>query len=157
MEAFARVQRIEGDRAWLKVIDAGGGCGRCDEPGGCRAVQITQAFGLPRDEFVLPCEVGVSVGDRVRIRIAEGAALRAALLSYGLGVILLLAGAAAGSGFGGATNADLRAAIGGAAGLLLAFLANRLLARSRSWRNGLRMELVAEGDCVRATPLRQLR
>lgn len=155
MEAVARVQRIEGDRAWLMVIDAGGGCGRCDEPGGCRAVQITRAFGLPRDEFTLPCEAGVAVGDRVRIRIAEGAPLRAALLSYGLGVMLLLAGAAAGSGFGSAANADLPAAMGSAAGLLLAFLVNRLLARSRSWRNGLRMELVADGDCVRATLARQ--
>lgn len=152
MEAFARVQRIEGERAWLKVIDAGGGCGRCDEPGGCRSMQLSQAFGIPRDEFMLSRRQGVAVGDRVRIRIADGAPLRAALASYGLAVTLLLAGAAAGSGFGGTGNADVPTAIGGGAGLLLAFLVNRRLACSRNWRNGLRIELVVDRECGRAAP-----
>lgn len=146
MEAFARVQRIENDRVWLKVLDAGGGCGRCHEPGGCRSVQITQAFGLPRDEFALPRKEGVAVGDRVRIEIADGAPLRAALLSYGLGAALLLIGAALGAGVTNG-NADLGAATGALGGLALAVLFNRLLPRSRTWRAGLQMAIAPEATC----------
>lgn len=152
MEAYARVQRIERGLAWLKISDNGAGCGRCDEPGGCRSVQITNAFGLARDEFSLPYGEGTKVGDRVLITIPDGAALRAALASYGLGVVLLLCGAAAGSTLGDAGAADLYGALGAVAGLALALLVNRLLARSRRWRGGLRMELVAEGACAQKPP-----
>ncbi|NLF54688.1 MAG: SoxR reducing system RseC family protein [Thauera phenolivorans] len=147
MEAFARVQRIDNDRVWLKVLDAGGGCGRCHEPGGCRSVQITQAFGLPRDEFALPRKDGVGVGDRVRIAIADGAPLRAALLSYGLGAALLLIGAAVGAGVTDG-NADLGAGAGALGGLALAVLFNRILPRSRTWRAGLQMEIAPETACL---------
>lgn len=146
MQALATILRVEHGRAWLKVTDGGGGCGRCDEPGGCRSVQITQAFGLPRGEFALPPAPGIKAGDRVVITIPEGAPLRAALASYGLGVLLLLGGAALGSLIGG--GSDLLAAIGGGAGLGLAVLINRLLVRSRNWRAHLRMELAPESACL---------
>ncbi|ATE59774.1 Fis family transcriptional regulator [Thauera sinica] len=147
MEAFARVQRIEGDRLWLKVNDAGGGCGRCDEPGGCRSVRIAHAFGRRADEFALPSYDGARVGDRVRISISDGAPLKAALCSYGLGAVLLVAGAAAGTALAAAGAADLPAAAGAVAGLGLAAAINRLLSRSRRWRSGLGMEVVADGAC----------
>jgi sigma-E factor negative regulatory protein RseC len=150
MEAFARVQRVDPHSAWLKVTDAGGGCGRCNEPGGCRAVQITQAFGLPRDEFSLPLRDGVEAGDRVRITIPDGAPLEAALASYGLAAVLLLLGAVLGAMLGGDAGADLHAAGGGAAGLILAVLVNRVLTRSRNWRARLKMELVSEPSCTRS-------
>ncbi len=152
MEAFARVQRVDRGSAWLKVTDAGGGCGRCNEPGGCRAVQITQALGLPRDEFALPLADGVHAGDRVRISIPDGAPLEAALVSYGLGAVLLLAGAALGTMLAGDLAADLHAAGGGAAGLALAVLLNRVLTRSRNWRARLKMELVSEAACTHSAP-----
>lgn len=152
MEAFARVQRVDRGSAWLKVTDAGGGCGRCNEPGGCRAVQLTQAFGLPRDEFALPRADGIQAGDRVRISIPDGAPLEAALVSYGLGAVLLLVGAALGTMLAGDLAADLHAAGGGAVGLGLAVLLNRVLTRSRSWRARLKMEVVSEAACRHSVP-----
>ncbi len=146
MQAFATVLRVGQGRAWLKVTDAGGGCGRCDEPGGCRSVQITQAFGLPRGEFALPLVAGIDAGDRVVITIPDGAPLQAALASYGLGVVLLLGGAAVGSF--STSGTDLAAAVGAVAGLGLAVLINRLLARSRHWRARLRVELAPEAACL---------
>ncbi|MBN8440436.1 MAG: SoxR reducing system RseC family protein [Thauera sp.] len=152
MEAMARVERIADGRLWVKVNDHGGGCGRCDEPGGCRSVQITHAFGLPRDEFSLPLVAGVEAGDRLRVSIPEGGPLRAALASYGLGVVLLLAGAALGATQGVGADADLHAAVGAVIGLVAAAAINRLLARSRWWRGSLRLEVVAEEVCVRSSP-----
>ncbi|TAH42136.1 MAG: Fis family transcriptional regulator [Betaproteobacteria bacterium] len=151
MEAFARVQRVDGGRLWLKVSDTGGGCGRCDEPGGCRSVQIVHVFGKPATEFALPSYEGARVGDRVRIRIADGAPLRAALGSYGLAAALLVTGAAVGTALATGSESDLFGAIGAAAGLALAFVSNRLLVRSRRWRDGLSMEVVADGACLQAS------
>ncbi len=142
MEAYARVERIEQGRAWLQLNGNAGGCGRCDEPGGCRSVQLTHAFGSPRDRISLPVTSGIRVGDQVRITIADGVPLRAALLSYGLGVVLLLLGAALGTMLSEAAMADLYALFGALAGLALAFALNRVLARSRRWRMSPQMERV---------------
>lgn len=148
MQARAQVLRVEGGQVWLKVADVGGGCGRCDEPGGCRSLQITQAFGAPKGEFVLPLSVPVLVGDRVLITIPDGAPLSAALASYGLATVLLVLGAAIGNGFARSGEGDLFALVGAGAGLAVAWVLNRLLARSRNWRYRLRMELAPATACV---------
>ena len=150
MQAMAQVLRVETGHAWLRVTDAGGGCGRCDEPGGCRSVQITQAFGLPKAEFVLPTALELRAGDKVVVSIPDGAPLKAALASYGLGVVLLVVGAALGEVWSADGAGDLGAALGGLAGLLLAFALNRVLFRSRNWRAQLRMELAAQAVCLQS-------
>ena len=156
MQARARVLRVEGGQAWLKLSESTGGCGRCDEPGGCRSVQISHAFGLPKEEFVLPTGLDLKPGDSVLISIPEGAPLRAAFASYGLASLLLLLGAAVGNHLGGAVRADLYALIGALLGLGLAWAANRALPRSRNWRSRLHMELTREDECVRTLrPLQQ--
>ena len=150
MQAMAQVLRVETGRAWLRVTDAGGGCGRCGEPGGCRSVQITQAFGLPKAEFVLPTTLELHAGDKVVVSIPDGAPLKAALASYGLGAVLLVVGAALGSMWSAVGTGDLGAALGGLAGLILAFALNRLLFRSRGWRAQLRMELATQAVCLQS-------
>lgn len=150
MQALAKVLRVESGRAWLRVSDAGGGCGRCDEPGGCRSVQITQAFGLPKAAFVLPTRLALQVGDMVVISIPDGAPLKAALASYGLGVGLLVVGAAAGTWLSTRETADLAAGLGGIAGLVLAVIFNRVLLRSRGWRTQLHMELAPQAACLQS-------
>ena len=77
------------------------------------------------------------------------AAMVAALVSYGLGTLLLLVGAALGSLAGGADRGDAWGLAGAVAGLALAWGVNRLLPRSRNWRNSLSMELSVEEDCSR--------
>lgn len=141
IEATATVLRVEHGRAWVKVSDRQEGCGRCDEPGGCRSVKIAYALRPPVDTFSVPDSLGVAVGDELNLRIEDGAALRGALASYGLAVVLLLAGAAAGHTLAGPGQNDLFALVGGAGGIALAFVANRVLQKSRRWRGGLRIEL----------------
>lgn len=148
MHANARVLRVEGDRAWLELADVAGGCGRCDEPGGCRSVQVSHAFGGPGKTFALPVSFPVSAGDRVVISIPDGAPLSAALASYGIATLLLIVGAAIGSVLATGARADLFALVGGVGGLLLAWTINRTLPRSRAWRHRLRMELAREGGCL---------
>lgn len=149
MEARARILRIENGQAWVKLSGKQGGCGRCDEPGGCGSVQLSHAFGMPKDEFSMPVDTRFAVGDAVVIRIPDGAPLRAALVSYGLGTLLLLVGAALGSLLGEGAHSDAWGLAGGGAGLALAWVINRVLSRSRNWRNGLSMELAVEENCSR--------
>ncbi len=148
MQANARVERVESGRVWLKVSDEGQGCGRCDQPGGCRSMRITDAFGLPSRVFSLPSELPLSPGDQVVIQIADGAPLRAALASYGVAAVLLIVGAMLGKSIAPATSADAWAAVGAAAGLGLAVLAHRVLTRSRNWRAQLQLKLSAEPVCT---------
>ncbi len=150
MQARAEVLRAEHGRVWLKLTDRAGGCGRCDEPGGCHSVQISHVFGPPQGEFVLPASIPLSPGDRVLISVPDGAPLNAALVSYGLGTLLLLVGAAAGSLLAPEGGGDLHAVAGGAAGLALAWTLNRVLTRSRNWRSHLRLELAPDASCMQS-------
>ncbi len=145
IEARATVLRVAGERAWIRVSDRPGGCGRCDEPGGCRSTKIAYALKAPNKVFSVPNHIAAGVGDEVLVRIEDGAPLRGALASYGLGACLLLVGAILGHAVAPAGAADPYALAGGAAGLLAAVLANRLLLRSRAWRAGLQVELVRPG------------
>ncbi|OPZ05325.1 MAG: Positive regulator of sigma(E), RseC/MucC [Alphaproteobacteria bacterium ADurb.BinA305] len=112
-------------------------------------MQISHVFGMPRDEFSIPADARFAAGDAVVIRIPDGAPLRAALVSYGLGTLLLLVGAAFGSLLGGVQHGDAWGLAGGVAGLALAWVVNRMLSRSRNWRNSLSMELSVEENCSR--------
>ncbi|MEN3110088.1 SoxR reducing system RseC family protein [Uliginosibacterium paludis] len=103
-------------------VQRSGGCGRCNEPGGCGNAADSRC-----DEFVVLNELNVRPGDRVLIDIPEGAALRAAMLAYGLPLCGTVLGAIAGFAAGGSDMASLA---GAAAGLLLAFAGVRL-GRSR--------------------------
>ena len=150
MQARARVLRVEKGLAWLELSDTAGGCGRCDEPGGCRSVQVSHVFGAPDKVFALPMSFPVKPGDKVVISIPDGAPLSAALAAYGLATLLLLAGAAIGSVLGGDGRADLFGLVGGVAGLALAWSINKALPRSRNWRHRLRMELAPEANCVQS-------
>lgn len=150
MQARARILRVENDLAWLELAGVAGGCGRCDEPGGCRSMQLAHAFGGAEKVFALPLSFPVKPGDQVVISIPDGAPLTAALAAYGLATLLLLAGAAVGSLLGGDGRADLYGLVGGVAGLALAWSINRALPRSRNWRHRLRMELAPEGACVQS-------
>src|SRR5690606_7499437 len=120
-------------------LDREEGCGRCDEPGGCRSVKLAYAIRPARSEFELRDEIGVSVGDEVVLRMADGSALRGALAGYGLGAVLVLLGAMAGLAVGGGDGA---AVLGAVAGLIMAFVLNRVLHRSRRWRGGLRVQML---------------
>lgn len=145
IEARAVVVGVADGLARVRVIDRQEGCGRCDEPGGCRSVKLAYAIRPPASEFSLPDTLGVAIGDEVALQLHDGASLRGAMASYGLGAVLLIAGAASGHVLAPGGLADAWAATGAVSGLFLAFLLNRILHRSRRWRGALRVEMSRPG------------
>jgi len=141
MEVAGRVERVADGLVWVRVATSHG-CGRCDEPGGCGAARITEVFGKKSSVFVLENRIGAGVGDEVSLQVQEWAPLKAAFLSYGLSILLLLSGGAlAGLIYPG----DLGVALGGASGLALALGMNRFLARRLRWASGLGVQVLARG------------
>jgi sigma-E factor negative regulatory protein RseC len=149
IQAQAVVVAVERGVARVRVSDRQDGCGRCDEPGGCRSVRIAHVFKAPEEEFRVPDTLGLQQGDRVLIRMADGAPLRGAMVSYGLGAALLVVGAGLGHLWAGGGQQDAYALAGAAAGLGLTMAINRLLHFSRAWRNRLHIALVRDdGECA---------
>lgn len=131
MDQEAVVARIEGDHAYVEVGGAGAGCGRCHETGGCQSGILGQLFSSKPRQFRIANRIGAMPGDRVVVRVAGGQALRAALLTYILPVLLLLLGAVAGTAQGEAGNSDASAALGALAGLAIGVLAGLTLRQAR--------------------------
>ncbi|NMF98023.1 SoxR reducing system RseC family protein [Aromatoleum toluolicum] len=140
-EAQGVVERVEGAHAWVRLTERAGGCGRCDEPGGCRSTGLAYALKAPNEVFAVSNSIDVRPGEFVRLRLHDGAPLRGALLGYGLSVGLLLVGAALGSALAD-PGTDLIAATGGLAGLAVACGVNRAVFRSRTLRRGFDIEMV---------------
>jgi sigma-E factor negative regulatory protein RseC len=93
--ARAVVVRAGDGKVWAQLLEHQG-CGRCNEPGGCHAPQLAEMFSGGKQVFALEDSLGLSSGERVKVVINDGLPLRAALMSYGLGTALVLAGAALG-------------------------------------------------------------
>lgn len=147
-EAYAVVERVEGARAWVRLTRREGGCGRCDEPGGCRSTGIAYALKAPTELFCVPNGIGARPGEGVMLRMQDGAALKGALMTYGLGACLLLVGAIVGRALAHFGSEDLMAAAGAIAGLLAATAASRMVSRSGGGRNGFRIEMLRDtGGC----------
>lgn len=91
IEAPGVVVRLNGERAWVRLTDIQGGCGRCHEPGGCGGARIAHAFGRPDEVFDVQVRDSVSVGQRVVLVVDDGAALKAAVTGYVLPTFLILA------------------------------------------------------------------
>ena len=137
IEARALVLRAEDGKAQLRLLEQQGGCGRCDEPGGCHAPQLLNMFKGGERIFTVDDSLGLQAGERVKIVIDEGTPLRAAWASYGAGTALVLACAAAGVWFAPAAWADSAAATGVVVGMVAtAFILRRRALRtgSAAWR-----------------------
>lgn len=156
IEARAKVVRSErhGDqnRVWVRLLEHLGGCGCCDEPGGCHAILLADIF-KGEQEFAFDDPLGLGLGERVRIVIDDMAPLRAALTSYGLGTIWVLLGAAVGNLSLPSAWADLGAGCGALCGGLLAL--GLLRRRIRRGVDGLRPRLErdegnTENSCARS-------
>jgi sigma-E factor negative regulatory protein RseC len=115
MEQEAVVARVEGDLALIEVGGVAGGCGRCHEAGGCQSGLLTRLFRPEPKLYSIVNSIGARPGDRVVVRVRDGATLRAAALAYVLPVLFLIGGAALGTALGGA--GDGAAALGALLGL----------------------------------------
>lgn len=130
IEAKGTVTALDGAYAIVHV-DAGG-CGRCHEDGGCGGHNLgAMLCRSPREYRVLnPGQSGL--GEQVTIVVSEGAVKSAALMAYGLPLLLLFAGAAFGTWLFG----DKMGIAGGALGLLAGMAIFRFSQRKKSSNAG---------------------
>ncbi|MDP2869273.1 SoxR reducing system RseC family protein [Methyloversatilis sp.] len=82
-----QVRRVAGRLAWVDVVRSSG-CGRCADVGGCG-----QACSARPTTFVIPISHAVAEGDRVQVSVPQRAPLIAALMTYGVGLATMFAGA----------------------------------------------------------------
>jgi sigma-E factor negative regulatory protein RseC len=120
MEIEATVSRVEGAHAFVRVDNPTGGCGRCNDTGGCASGLLGRPLARECRLFRLPNSIGAQPGERVLVSIADGAALRAAILVYLLPVLLLVAGSVSGAAIAGQQGADMAAYAGGGIGVGIA-------------------------------------
>lgn len=81
MRIEASVVRVEGDLAWVRA-GGQGGCGRCEEAGGCRSDVLGDVFGKRCREYSVENSQAAQPGQQVSIEVPDGIPLRAALLAY---------------------------------------------------------------------------
>jgi sigma-E factor negative regulatory protein RseC len=123
MEQEAIVTSVDHGLASVEMADGGSGCGRCHEVGGCQSGMLSRMFRQAPRQFKITNSIAAAPGERVVVRIADGAMLRAALVAYFLPALLLVAGAFAGAAIGETGNSDSAALIGASLGLCAALAA----------------------------------
>lgn len=150
MRVTGVVRRVEEGDAWVEVA-VGGGCGRCNEPGGCGGVNVARPLALQSTNVRVANRIQARPGDTVAVVVDDGVPLRAALLAYGWPVLGIIGGAAAGTLAASPGQGDLLASLGALAGGLVAYLAGRARSR-RQDAPQLRLErpdLTVSGGCPR--------
>jgi len=129
-----------------RLLENSGGCGHCDEPGGCHGPRFAEMF-KGEQVFTVDDPIGLAESERIKLVIDDGLPLKAAWASYGLGTALVLFGAALGVWLMPQARADIGAGIGAALGAALTGGVLHLRARrgAQAWR--VRVERDA-GDSV---------
>lgn len=113
IEITARVTRIEGETAWVRV-ESPSSCGACAGKG-CGSSVYARLLNPREPEYPVENQIHACTGEAVVIGIEDGAILKAVFAGYLLPLALLLAGALFGNFWG-----DAGSALGAVAGLLLA-------------------------------------
>ena len=125
-EVAGIVIAVDGDVAVVETDPRAAGCGRCHEPGGCGGGLLNMQDSGDTRRYRIINTINVAAGDQVLLCAPEGAVLKAALLTYGLPLLLIICGAALATWrFGG----DAAAVVGGVAGLIAGLLLLRIVAR----------------------------
>ncbi len=118
VETPARVVRLQGDAAWVRV-ETPESCGACSGKG-CGASLYARILHPREPEYRVANPISAQPGERVVIGIEDGAVLRAVACAYLIPLALLTLGAIVGSAFGEGT-----AVAGGLLGLVLGLLRMR--------------------------------
>lgn len=134
MDQEAVVARVEGGQAFVETGGQGTGCGRCREAGGCQSGLLGQLFRTKPRQYRIDNSIGAVVGERVIVRIAEGAMLGAAMLAYGLPVLSLLLGALVGAAQAESGQSDAATGLGALAGLTAGILCGRVVRTIRLFK-----------------------
>lgn len=89
------VQTLQGPEGLLLVrleFEVNGGCGRCNEPGGCGGVNLAQPLCSKPKSIVVSDPIGLSVGDKVRVAIPDQLLSRGVTRTYVIPLVLFFAG-----------------------------------------------------------------
>jgi sigma-E factor negative regulatory protein RseC len=112
----ARVVRADADDAYALVEVIDGGCGSCNEAGGCGSAHLTRMFCLAPRRYRVRNDIKAAAGAVVTVTLPAAALRRHIVLAYGLPLIGLLGGALLGDLAG-----EAGALVGAACGLGLAW------------------------------------
>lgn len=127
IETRVVVIRTEGKDAFVEAV--GGACSACGSGKGCGAGSLSDALSVRPRQFRANNEIGACPGEEVVVALPDGALLGTALLLYAFPLLLLFAGAVAGSAWAGSAwveagsaARDAGAALGALGGLAIGFL-----------------------------------
>lgn len=115
IETTARVTRLQGDTAWVRV-EAPASCGACGGKG-CGAALYARLFKTREPEYPVDNPIAAQPGDLVVIGIEDGAIVKAAARGYLLPLVLVVLGAVVGSQWG-----EAAAVMGAVLGLMVAWM-----------------------------------
>ncbi len=115
IETTARVTRLQGQTAWVKV-EAPASCGACGGKG-CGSALYARLLNPREPEYPVDNPIAAQPGDLVVIGIEDGAILKAAARGYLLPLGLVVLGAVVGSQWG-----EGAAVVGAVLGLTLAWM-----------------------------------
>lgn len=131
IEVPGEVVELQDGRARVRAAARSGGCGRCNEPGGCGSAKVGSMFRTEHADIWVRNELGVAVGERVLVCLDEGVSMQAALLGYMVPVVGIVLGAAVGVFFAGTASVDGAAVVGALAGLAGGVLVSRWMGRGQ--------------------------
>jgi sigma-E factor negative regulatory protein RseC len=115
------VKSIRASVATVAVTSSAGGCGRCQEPGGCGGQSLSRAFCAPVKTIDLANTSNASVGDLVYVEMDEGALRGLATRAYVCPLAAVLLGAGAGQLL--TENGSVGAVCGALLGFAVAYVA----------------------------------
>jgi sigma-E factor negative regulatory protein RseC len=95
----ARVVAASGSEVWVEVAGRAPTCGNCKTVDACQTGLLGLTTGPRR--YRLENRIGAQVGDQVQLTVAEGTVWRASLWSYGVPLLLAIAGAIIGQTLSG--------------------------------------------------------
>jgi sigma-E factor negative regulatory protein RseC len=113
----AVVVEASGNQVLVEVPGRAPACGSCQTQDACQDGLLGLSAGPRR--YRLDNLIGARVGDRVSLTVADGTLWRASLASYGLPVLLAIAGAAIGQSLAGDPGAVTGTLAGLGCGLAL--------------------------------------
>lgn len=134
VEGIARVVGVDGAVAWLEPEQTTS-CGNCASAASCGAKGIgTVASRMEARRFPLDNAVGLTVGERVVVGVAERSLVKASAIAYALPLLTALAAGGLAEDTWGSDLATMGAMAGG---LFSGLLAARIAARRLSARGEL--------------------
>lgn len=150
LEQTAIVARVEAGMAWVETQPLSA-CGHCGASGACGSGLLAGLLGRRRPLLAVADSLGVAVGDRVVIGVADQLLLHAALGAYLLPLVALVIGSGLAVAAGGG---DGVVALAGVLGLVAGLAVTRVGTRRAATRERFRPRLLRREGILAAQEIR---